>query len=121
MCLASSPAHHSGRPVEPSWVSKKAPLLLTGLFLFLGGLQSDLESSQSMSSTAGSMHIRSSILSSYIVKLFIMALLALTLGRVVLVDLSGLDIIFKIITLIILGVLFLGVSYIYNRFSIRGK
>ena len=48
-----------------------------------------------------------------------MALLALTLGRVVLVDLSGLDIIFKIITLIVLGVLFLGVSYIYNRFNIR--
>ncbi len=50
-----------------------------------------------------------------------MALLALTLGRVVLVDLSGLDIIFKIITLIILGVLFLGVSYVYNRFSIEKK
>jgi len=50
-----------------------------------------------------------------------MALLALTLGRVVLVDLSGLDIIFKIITLIILGVLFLGVSYIYNRFGIEKK
>jgi len=50
-----------------------------------------------------------------------MALLALTLGRVVLVDLSGLDIIFKIVTLIVLGVLFLGVSYIYNRFSIGKK
>ncbi len=50
-----------------------------------------------------------------------MALLALTLGRIVLVDLAGLEIIFKIITLIILGVLFLGVSYIYNRFSIKGK
>lgn len=47
-----------------------------------------------------------------------MALLALTLGRVVLIDLSGLDIIFKIITLIVLGILFLGVSYIYNRFNI---
>ena len=50
-----------------------------------------------------------------------MALLALTLGRVVLVDLSGLDIIFKIITLIVLGVMFLGVSYIYNRFNIGKK
>jgi|GEM_PF-584049 len=50
-----------------------------------------------------------------------MALLALTLGRVILVDLSDLDIIFKIITLIILGVLFLGVSYVYNRFSIEKK
>ena len=50
-----------------------------------------------------------------------MALLALTLGRVVVVDLSGLDIIFKIITLIVLGVLFLGVSYVYNRFSIEKK
>ncbi len=48
-----------------------------------------------------------------------MALLALTLGRVVLVDLSGLDIIFKIITLIVLGILFLGVSYVYNRFNIK--
>ena len=46
-------------------------------------------------------------------------LLALTLGRVVLVDLSGLDIIFKIVTLIVLGVLFLAVSYVYNRFSIK--
>jgi len=50
-----------------------------------------------------------------------MALLALTLGRVVLVDLSGLDIIFKIITLIVLGVLFLGVSYVYNQFNIEKK
>ena len=50
-----------------------------------------------------------------------MALLALTLGRVVFVDLSGLDIIFKIITLIVLGVLFLGVSYVYNRFNIGKK
>jgi hypothetical protein len=50
-----------------------------------------------------------------------MALLALTLGRVVFVDLSGLDIIFKIITLIVLGVLFLGVSYIYNRYGIAKK
>ena len=50
-----------------------------------------------------------------------MALLALTLGRVVLVDLAGLDIIFKIITLIILGVMFLGVSYVYNRFTVDNK
>ena len=45
----------------------------------------------------------------------------LLLLRKSIVDLSGLDIIFKIITLIILGILFLGVSYIYNRFSIKGK
>ncbi|MEI8012074.1 MAG: DUF2339 domain-containing protein, partial [Candidatus Omnitrophota bacterium] len=50
-----------------------------------------------------------------------MVLLALTLGRVVIVDLSGLDIIFKIVTLIILGVLFLGVSYVYTRFGIEKK
>ncbi len=50
-----------------------------------------------------------------------MVLLALTLGRVVLVDLSGLDIIFKIVTLIVLGVLFLGVSYVYTRFGIEKK
>lgn len=46
-----------------------------------------------------------------------MLLLALSLGRVVLVDLSGLDIVFKIITLIVLGILFIGVSYIYNRYG----
>ena len=48
-----------------------------------------------------------------------MGLLALTLARVVFVDLAGLEIIFKIITLIVLGALFLGVSYIYNRYSVR--
>ena len=50
-----------------------------------------------------------------------MGLLALTLARVVFVDLSGLGIIFKIITFIVLGVLFLGVSYVYNRFAIGEK
>lgn len=44
-------------------------------------------------------------------------LFGLTLGRVVFVDLAGLDIIFKIITFIILGVLFVGISFIYNRFN----
>lgn len=44
-------------------------------------------------------------------------LLGLTFLRVVLVDLSGLDIIFKIITFIVLGILFLGISFIYNRSS----
>lgn len=49
-------------------------------------------------------------------------LFALTLARVALVDLAGLDIIFKIVTFIALGVLFLGVSFIYNRFNIeQGK
>jgi hypothetical protein len=46
-----------------------------------------------------------------------MVLLALTLGRVVFVDLSGLDLLFKIITLMALGILFLGVSYVYTRFG----
>lgn len=46
-----------------------------------------------------------------------MLLLALTLGRVVFVDLSGLELVFKIITLMVLGVLFLGVSYVYTRFG----
>ncbi len=45
-------------------------------------------------------------------------LFALTLIRVVLVDLSQLDIIFKIISFIILGALFLGISYLYNRYNI---
>ena len=46
-------------------------------------------------------------------------LFGLTLGRVALVDLAGLDVIFKIITFIILGLLFLGISFVYNRFSIE--
>lgn len=45
--------------------------------------------------------------------------LGLTLMRVVFVDLSGLDVIFKIITFIVLGLLFLGASYVYNRFSVE--
>lgn len=48
-------------------------------------------------------------------------LLALTLGRVIFVDLSGLAIIFKIVTFIILGALFVGISFIYNRFNIEKK
>jgi len=48
-------------------------------------------------------------------------LFALTLGRVALVDLAGLDMIFKIITFIALGLLFLGVSFIYNRFEQEKK
>lgn len=46
-----------------------------------------------------------------------MCLLALTLSRVVFVDLAGLELVFKIITLMALGVLFLGVSYVYTRFD----
>lgn len=45
-------------------------------------------------------------------------LLGLTLGRVIFVDLAGLGIIFKIITFIVLGILFVGTSFIYNRFNI---
>lgn len=48
-----------------------------------------------------------------------LVLLALTLGRVFLVDLAGLDVVFKIITFIVLGILFLGISFVYNRFSIE--
>ena len=44
-------------------------------------------------------------------------ILMMTLGRVVFVDLSGLDVIFKIFTFIILGVLFVGISFAYNRFN----
>jgi len=47
--------------------------------------------------------------------------LGLTLARIFLVDLSGLDIIFKIITFMVLGVLCVGVSFIYNRFNIGQK
>ncbi len=45
-------------------------------------------------------------------------LLGLTLGRVIFVDLSGMEVIFKIITFIALGILFAGVSFVYNRFNI---
>lgn len=45
-------------------------------------------------------------------------LLGLTLGRVIFVDLSGMEVIFKIITFIALGILFVGVSFVYNRFNI---
>jgi uncharacterized membrane protein len=48
-----------------------------------------------------------------------LVLLGVTLLRVVFYDLAGLPIIFKIITFIILGVLFIGVSYIYNRFTLK--
>jgi hypothetical protein len=41
----------------------------------------------------------------------------LTLLRVVFVDLVNLPVIYKIISFIILGILFLGVSYIYTRFG----
>ncbi len=40
----------------------------------------------------------------------------LTLGRIAFVDLAGLPIIYKIISFIILGILFLGVSFIYTRY-----
>lgn len=43
---------------------------------------------------------------------------ALTLGRVVLVDLSGLPIIYKIISFITLGILFLGISFLYTKYKI---
>ncbi|MBU1631057.1 MAG: DUF2339 domain-containing protein [Candidatus Omnitrophica bacterium] len=49
-------------------------------------------------------------------------MLAITLKRVIFVDLGGLDVIFKIITFIVLGVLFVGISFLYNRSSIgQGK
>lgn len=44
---------------------------------------------------------------------------AITLARVVFVDLSGLAIIYKIISFIILGILFLGVSFIYTKYTIE--
>jgi uncharacterized membrane protein len=46
-----------------------------------------------------------------------LVLLGLTFVRVIMVDLSGLDIIFKIISFITIGLLFLGISFIYNRFT----
>ncbi|MDD5653903.1 MAG: DUF2339 domain-containing protein, partial [Candidatus Omnitrophica bacterium] len=42
---------------------------------------------------------------------------AITLGRIIFVDLAGLPMIYKIISFIILGVIFLGVSFIYNKYS----
>ncbi len=46
-------------------------------------------------------------------------LLGITLVRVFMVDLSDLNIIFKIITFMVLGCLFLGISYVYNKFKIK--
>ena len=45
-------------------------------------------------------------------------LFGLTLGRVIFVDLSDMEVIFKIVTFIVLGILFVGVSFVYNRFNI---
>jgi uncharacterized membrane protein len=45
-------------------------------------------------------------------------ILGITLCRIIFVDISGLDVIFKIITFIVLGLLFLGASYVYNRFGL---
>ncbi|MCD4780356.1 MAG: DUF2339 domain-containing protein [Candidatus Omnitrophica bacterium] len=47
-----------------------------------------------------------------------MVLFALTLLRIVFVDISELDIIYKIISFIILGVLFLGISFMYNKYLV---
>lgn len=47
-----------------------------------------------------------------------LTLLAMTLCRIIFVDISGLDVVFKIITFIVLGLLFLGASYVYNRFGL---
>ncbi len=44
-------------------------------------------------------------------------MLALTLWRVAFIDLGRVDIIFKIITFIVLGILFVSVSYLYNRYN----
>ena len=44
--------------------------------------------------------------------------MGITLCRIVFVDISGLDVVFKIITFIVLGLLFLGASYVYNRFGL---
>ncbi|MFH1199382.1 MAG: DUF2339 domain-containing protein [Candidatus Omnitrophota bacterium] len=41
----------------------------------------------------------------------------ITLARVIFVDLAGLAIIYKIISFIILGILFLGVSFIYTKYA----
>lgn len=41
----------------------------------------------------------------------------ITLARVIFIDLSGLAIIYKIISFIVLGILFLGVSFIYTKYT----
>jgi uncharacterized membrane protein len=43
---------------------------------------------------------------------------ALTISRIVFVDLAMLHIIYKIISFILLGILFLGISYIYTKYNI---
>lgn len=46
-------------------------------------------------------------------------ILGVTLFRVVFVDIAQLEIIYKIICFIVLGVLFLGVSFVYNKIDIK--
>ena len=45
----------------------------------------------------------------------------LTLGKVILVDLAELAIIYKIISFIVVGILFLGVSFLYTRYTLENK
>ncbi len=52
-----------------------------------------------------------------IVRLGGLTFFAVTMLRIVFVDIAHLDAIYKIISFIILGVLFLGVSFIYNKFT----
>jgi uncharacterized membrane protein len=46
---------------------------------------------------------------------------AVTVARVFFVDLSGLPIIYKFVSFILLGIVFLGVSFVYNKFSIKSE
>ncbi len=46
---------------------------------------------------------------------------AITLARIIFVDFSGLAVIYKIISFIVLGIFFLGVSYFYTRSSLKKK
>jgi uncharacterized membrane protein len=46
------------------------------------------------------------------------ALFGITIARIVLVDMANLPIIYKIVSFIVLGVLFLGVSFIYTKYTI---
>ncbi|HOW42378.1 MAG TPA: DUF2339 domain-containing protein [Candidatus Omnitrophota bacterium] len=48
-------------------------------------------------------------------------LFGITLGKIVFIDLSGLPILYKIVSFIIIGILFLGVSFIYTRNSSARK
>ena len=49
------------------------------------------------------------------------SIFSITLLRLFLVELSGLETVYKVISFVVLGILFLVVSFIYNKYSLTKK